>query len=365
MSSLLELSLHKTVDTFLDQPFRLEGNVTSLTPTLAKTLLERLPLPTSSTAIRLAAYIDSNEYWRRTTESKACNSITEHGHSHKRLYFESDLQSLLTKLADEDNEVRLCEQIKPIADLILTLCLSDLQYPLLLDIVCKNLPNLMNIDLKKVSDLKECLPKVLVSSPFLVRLAITESQLNDGDVELIVNSLGASSPSTLLHLDLSHNKITSQGTNVIAEKLLASQDSVLCSVDLSGNKLASEGASIIGQTLEINKSLLSLTLKLNGIDDKGGSDTIESLHKNRSLTNLNLSANKLESSSASSLLKVLEEKKPNDFCALESVVLTSNLFSQEDLVKLKKCKASCFIDVRSMKEPTTKANKAMWLSEMP
>ena len=130
-SSLLELSLDKTVDNFLDKPFRLERR---LSPQIARILLERLPPPTSGSSLALATYIDSDEYWKRATENKdnkqaQVASVAEHGHSYKRLYFETAAGDLLT-LTEEDKEDRL----SPIADLIHTLRLSDIQHPLLLDV---------------------------------------------------------------------------------------------------------------------------------------------------------------------------------------------------------------------------------------
>ena len=206
-ASLLELSLDKTVDTFLDKPFRLERR---LSPQIASKVLERLPPPTSGSSLVLATYIDSDEYWKRATENKdnkdKVASVAEHGHSHKRLYFETAVGDLLT-LTEEDKEdglsveERVVRKIKPIADLIYTLRLSDIQHPLL-DVVCNNLQNLHHIDLKQLPR-EDCLrlPKALASSQFLTSLAITQSSLVDNDVELIVNSLVESSPSTLLQLD--------------------------------------------------------------------------------------------------------------------------------------------------------------------
>lgn len=136
-SSLLELSLDKTVDNFLDKPFRLERR---LSPQIARILLERLPPPTSGSSLALATYIDSDEYWKRATENEdnkqaQVASVAEHGHSHKRLYFETAAGDLLT-LTEEDKEDGLSEEtvVKPIADLIYTLRLGDIQHPLLLDV---------------------------------------------------------------------------------------------------------------------------------------------------------------------------------------------------------------------------------------
>ena len=146
---------------------------------------------------------------------------------------------------------------------------------------------------------------------------------------LVVQTVAADPP-TLLHLDLSHNKITSQGARVIAERLIAPSESILTSLELSGNTISSEGASIIGQAIATNESLLSLTLRLNNIGDEGGKDLFEGL-QNSTLRHLNVAANKLGSSSAIALLKMLEEPQN---CALESIVLVSNLFTEGEMAAL-------------------------------
>ena len=72
----------------------------------------------------------------------------------------------------------------------------------------------------------------------------------------------------------------------------------------------------------------------------------ESLTRNATLNHINLSANRIGSSSVENLLKALESKKIED-CALESVVLASNMISDDDdlMQRLREYK-ECFIDVR-------------------
>ena len=94
-----------------------------------------------------------------------------------------------------------------------------------------------------------------------------------------------------------------------------------------------------------NEALLSLSVRMNNIGDDGGKELLSA--RNKTLTHLNLSANKLGSSSAVALLQTLE-KKPDD-CALESIVMTSNMFAEEDLIHLSQCKTA-FIDVRATEE---------------
>ena len=224
----------------------------------------------------------------------------------------------------------------------------------------KKYKNLMNINLKHASDLAGRIPRSIASSPFLTTLAISQSHIADDDVKLILDNIGESP--LLLHLDLSHNKITSKGARAITEMLVAPSESILACLDISGNKISSEGASIMGQALATNESLLSLTLRLNSIGDEGGKDLFEGLKQNATLRHLNLSANKLGSSSAMNLLKLLDEKASPD-CELDSIVLTSNEFAEEEVGCLSQCKV-CYVDVRTSCDPAKNGNESL-ASEMP
>ena len=79
------------------------------------------------------------------------------------------------------------------------------------------------------------------------------------------------------------------------------------------------------------------------IGDEGAESLFECLTRNRTLNHINLSANRLGSSSAETLLKVLET---NEDYALESVVLASNMISDDDLMQRLREYKECFIDVR-------------------
>ena len=353
MSSLVELSLDKVINNFDQAPFRAKE---CLSPQVAKDFYNKLPLPSQNVdkIHTLATFVDSDEYWKRACKSKGKGGkVEEHGHCHKRMFFELQLQDLL--LSEESLfQETIVERLKPFADCIYILRLSGVRHSFPLDVVTTNLPNLMSIDLKKVSGLKDSIPKAIASSPFLLSLLLTETQLTDADVTLIIENLTQSQ--TLLHLDLSHNKITSTGVSTICETLVAPADSsILSNLDLSGNNISSEGASVIGQALATNESLISLNLRLNNIGDEDGAILLQGLSKNTTLNHLNMAANKLGSMSVKALLQVLEkrlESEETDCCALESVVLTSNKFAHEDMVLLSQCQCeTCFVDVRSTSEP--------------
>jgi len=339
VSTLVELSLDKTVNNFNLSPFRPNEK---LNPTVAKNLHERLPLPNDGTVEALASFVDSTLYWKRACGGGggSVGNVNEHGGCFKRQFFETNLQSTNSdSLSEEDID----KKFKALSDFIHTLCLSDIQHSFPLEVVCSNLSNLQHINLKQVVGLKDRLPAVIESSPYLTTLIITESLISDDDdVELIATKLAEAQ--TLLYLDLSNNNITANGVQHICEKLLSSADACLTHLDLSGNPLESKGAKVIGQTLSNNDSLISLSLRLCMIGDEGAESLFESLSRNRTLNHINLSANRLGASSAETLLKVLET---NEDYALESVVLASNTISDDDdlMHRLKEYK-ECFIDVR-------------------
>ena len=341
VSTLIELSLDKTVNNFNLSPFRPNER---LNPTVAKNLHERLPLPNDGTVETLASFVDSTLYWKRACGGGGVGNVNEHGGCDKRQFFETNIQSILITSTDSDSlsEEDIAKKFKALSDFIHTLCLSDIQHSFPLEVVCSSLTNLQHINLKQVAGLKDRLPAAIESSPYLTTLIISESQLTDDDAVLITTKLADSQ--TLLHLDLSNNKITANGVQHTCEKLLSSKDACLTHLDLSGNPLESKGAKVIGKTLSNNNSLISLSLRLCMIGDEGAESLFESLTRNATLNHINLSANRLGSSSAETLLKVLET---NEDCALESLVLASNMISDDDdlMQRLREYK-ECFIDVR-------------------
>ncbi|KAL7536988.1 hypothetical protein ACHAXR_007523 [Thalassiosira sp. AJA248-18] len=355
--SLVELSLDETVKSF-PPPLRVEC---VLKPDIALILCRKLPPPTNQNLGVMATYVENDEFWKR-----ACNKGHTMGEDHvlhKRMFFEQQLEGILKAggVEGQDPEA-IIAKMQPIADYIHTVSISSMMSHFPIDVVCSNLPNLMNINLKHAFSLVTSIPKALAASPFLTTLILKESQISDDDLVLMLDPLVDSS--ALLHLDLGHNKITSQGTKGIADRLIASSESILSCLDLSGNKISSEGASALGLALVTNESLLSLTLRLNNIGDEGGKDLFEGLVQNSTLRHLNLSANKLGSSSAMALLDVLTENKSED-CALESIALTSNEFSEEELLRLSQNK-TCYVDIRADTSEKNEPNgNGSLASEMP
>ena len=71
-----------------------------------------------------------------------------------------------------------------------------------------------------------------------------------------------------------------------------------------------EGSRYLAQALKVNKSLKSLNLKLNRIDDKGGSKLcIDLLNNNSNLEHLSLSSNSLGHMFCESLAEFIKLNK--------------------------------------------------------
>ena len=275
------------------------------------------------------------------------------GNGYKRMYLELNLLEIL--LAGDDMNIKdfnpndVVNRLMPISEYIYTLRLQFIKQQLPLDFVCSNLLNLSSIILKQSTGLNGILAKAIASSPNLVSLAVTESQITDDNIGLLVKSL--SSLNVLLHLDLSNNMITAKGAKFIADELIAPKKSILCSVDLSGNKLSSDGCAAIGQALVSNESLISLILRLNNIGDSGAMVLFESLRVNKTLEHLNLSANNL--CSATFLLQVLKEKWGGCH-PLDTIIMTSNSFNEDELIRLGEWKTPP-IDARTRKSSEKKS----------
>mmetsp|Transcript_33172 Transcript_33172/g.48694 ORF Transcript_33172/g.48694 Transcript_33172/m.48694 type:complete len:295 (+) Transcript_33172:163-1047(+) len=229
-----------------------------------------------------------------------------------------------------------------------------------IDKVCSILPNLSTLNLQyastkilgsggnrnssmtydrnkigmKLSD-TDSLRKTIASSSTLSSLIITNSQINDDAIRLLVNGLSTSDISTLIHIDVSHNQITTNGVRLLTKKFLDTEEDinssnttpVLSSLDVSDNRIHAEGGRAIGRILRHNTTLLSLNLRLNRLEDEGGRMIMEGLRENGTLRHLNLSSNALGSQFASALASVLEYGT----CQLSSIDLSSNCLCEEDL----------------------------------
>ena len=120
---------------------------------------------------------------------------------------------------------------------------------------------------------------------------------------------------------------------------------ILATFNVADNNIRSEGGRSLGRMLRTNSSLMDLNLSLNRLEDEGGKLLIDGLRKNSTLQSLNLASNSLASQSASVLAKVIEETKQsysliktNENCinSLEEIDLSSNNFSDNDIIKLSK-----------------------------
>lgn len=129
----------------------------------------------------------------------------------------------------------------------------------------------------KMSDakiLKDCLRK----TQSLCYLAMPGNLIDDDLVSILIKGLMLNK--TISQIDFAHNKIGDSGARKIAKFVL--QTSILTHLNLSDNCITYEGSRYLAQALKVNKSLISLDLKLNRLDDKAGSKLCIDLLNNNS-----------------------------------------------------------------------------------
>ncbi len=120
---------------------------------------------------------------------------------------------------------------------------------------------------------------------------------------------------------------------------------ILATLSVADNDIKSDGGTILGEMLASNASLFDLDVSLNRLGDDGGKSLIEGLKNNGTLKSLKLASNSLGSNSIVALSKVIQVMQPSssltgtsETCtsSLAEIDLTSNSFSDTDMVKLAK-----------------------------
>uniref|UniRef100_A0A7S1WBE6 Uncharacterized protein n=1 Tax=Neobodo designis TaxID=312471 RepID=A0A7S1WBE6_NEODS len=146
--------------------------------------------------------------------------------------------------------------------------------------------------------------KVLRTSKYLTKLALSENEIDDDLCRAIVGGLVKNA--TLLHLDLSHNRIGDSGAAAIGLVLLQ-PELELRTLDLSDNEIRETGAASLGDGVAVTRTLQSLSLRLNRLCDPGGETLLGGVRENGTLTELDLSNNELGRESANAISGIARE----------------------------------------------------------
>ena len=319
--SLSDIAFHRALKDFEAAPFHVEQH---LTKSLALKFFASLS--TDVPPAIAAVYIDNDIYYKRACKDAGMSTtrINEHCSWYKQMYFELQVQAI-AEMHSHDMP-KLLEHIKPCSDYIHQLRLHSIQHGFPIDALCANLPNLSKLELKFNGGKENRflgLGNAISSAPMLVSVVLRDTNITDGD---IVDIFQATSQTNLTHLDLSHNHITSVGLEIIIEKFIT-PSSVLSSLDLNGNKICPRK---LGVALASNDSLLSLNLGLNEIVDDDGASFFRGIQENQCLRYVDVSFNKLGTGSARAILDVVGSGNTS----IETVVISSNLFSDEELEEL-------------------------------
>jgi Leucine-rich repeat (LRR) protein len=347
--SLSDLAFNQAVESFNEAPFHPEER---LKRDVAAQFFASLSNGVAPNV--LAVFINNDDYFKRVCQSRGI-SIKEQCYCYKELFFEQYIQELVVSYSN-NNEL-LIEQIGCIADYIHKLHLDSIAHGFPIDLLCSHLPNLSKLELtfsKSEGDQFQRFGKAIASSPFLTSLVLKDTYIADYDIPVIFEW----DQSNLTHLDLSHNRISSVGAEILVDKFVT-PTSVLSHLDLSGNKICHLGAAKIGAALVDNESLVSLNLGLNKLEDQGGVNLFQCIAQNSNLKVVNVSADKLGAETASVIVQLVAPKATS----IESLVLTSNSFSDDDLARL--CQHDICLVAPSSKESTSDNDISCLASEVP
>mmetsp|Transcript_31260 Transcript_31260/g.40085 ORF Transcript_31260/g.40085 Transcript_31260/m.40085 type:complete len:436 (+) Transcript_31260:106-1413(+) len=154
----------------------------------------------------------------------------------------------------------------------------------------------------KISDAAS-LAKAFANTETLTTCILSSNLIDDDLLRMLMTGLIKNS--TITHLDLSHNKITNHGARLLSK--LLNEKSVIVSLNLSDNQIHAEGGRYLGRALRSNDSLMDLNLRLNRLTDDGGRMLLEGLRDNHSLSYLNLSGNSIAAEAVTALTILLRE----------------------------------------------------------
>ena len=112
---------------------------------------------------------------------------------------------------------------------------------------------------------------------------------------------------SLTTLDLSYNEIDDDGAAALGECLKYNKS--LTTLNLSDNEIGNDGAAALVECLKDNKSLTTLDLTFNIIGDNGAAALGECLKYNKSLTTLYFNDNKIGDDGAAALGECLKDNK--------------------------------------------------------
>ena len=148
----------------------------------------------------------------------------------------------------------------------------------------------------------------------------------DRDVLLFI-AFGLCSNRTIFTLDISNNKINDLGAQEIAKALY--ENSTLQTLNISYNIIHFHGVKAIAEALHKNRTLQILDISNNNIHIQGAKVMAEALYKNRTLQKLDISYNHILDDGA---IAVSECIKKNS--TLQQLVISGNNVSVEGAIKI-------------------------------
>ena len=165
---------------------------------------------------------------------------------------------------------------------------------------------------------------------------MSNNNIGDDGAQALAQALGTDGNKTLTSLDISINEINDMGIEAIIEMIKTNR--TLTSLDISSNVLNNEVVFHLAEALKVNKSLTILGISDNEIYDEGAIEIAEALKVNTSLTTLNMSHNNIGESGAIALKEAIKVNT-----SLMVLDITNNKISKELYIKIRNVLINNFI----------------------
>jgi len=134
-----------------------------------------------------------------------------------------------------------------------------------------------------------------------------DNGINDDTLNFLSESIIKNNINDIDEINISGNEITSKGIFKLFNSLILTKNKSIISIFVSSNKLDDDCISILGEIIKKNKNIRNINLSFNNISNKGVEILSEYVFGNMSINNLSLYGNpKITNESYSNIANMLE-----------------------------------------------------------
>ena len=171
----------------------------------------------------------------------------------------------------------------------------------------------------------KALASILRTNPFLQKIKLSNDQIDDMVVTVLIHALEENQ--TLQQLGLQSNQIGNMGALRLAQAIEKNPRLPIQQLDLSRNQIGNMGAQALAHAIEKNQRIQELYLLHNPIGDVGVEALEEAYKANRSLQILHISSNKIGKRGKSAIRRI------NRYQAITPLLTEISVEEEKELVR--------------------------------